>query len=203
MNKEKQRREILRFLKGKGNKDVDAFCIYQWIERCHFHGWWDIGIALAPSVPPNSLDQDYHKRLNYLLYECRSKLKASTDNLGISERRHIRTVSAKPSANLNSIDIFAFESRSKETLRQIYSVLYFMGYYEADFPDAIRSTMKVLNVNDYQTICDKCARRFAGTVDKFKSWYHSGEILQKLDETFSLSPDDYIIFRDMLAKQKR
>ncbi|RLC07108.1 MAG: hypothetical protein DRH43_11980, partial [Deltaproteobacteria bacterium] len=74
MNKEKQRRQILRFLKGKGNRDVDAFCIYQWIERCHFHGWWDLTLNLATSIPPNSLDSHYHKRLDFLLAECRRNL---------------------------------------------------------------------------------------------------------------------------------
>jgi len=74
MNKEKRKRQIRMFLDGKGGKDVDAFCIYQWIERCHFHSWWDYALRLAPSVPPNSLDQHYHKRLDFLLTECRNNL---------------------------------------------------------------------------------------------------------------------------------
>ncbi|MBC8466705.1 MAG: hypothetical protein H8D55_02590 [Deltaproteobacteria bacterium] len=74
MNKEKQKRQIRMFLDGKGGKDVDAFCIYQWIERCHFHSWWDYALRLAPSVPPNSLDQHYHKRLDFLVSECRKSL---------------------------------------------------------------------------------------------------------------------------------
>ncbi len=76
MSRDSQKRKILRFLKGKGRKDIDAFCIYQWIDRCHFHGWWDLGVALGPSVPPNSLDEHYHKRLDFLLGECRSKFEA-------------------------------------------------------------------------------------------------------------------------------
>ena len=75
MNEENQRRKILRLLKGKGPKDVDAFCIYQWVDRCYFHGWWDLGAKLGSSIPPNSLTREYHKRLEYLLSECRSKLK--------------------------------------------------------------------------------------------------------------------------------
>jgi hypothetical protein len=72
MNKEKQKRQIELFLSGKGGQDVDAFCVYQWIERCHFQKWWDRALKLAPNVPPNSLDQHYHKRLDFLLSDCRN-----------------------------------------------------------------------------------------------------------------------------------
>lgn len=75
MNQDHQRRQIQRFLKGRIKKDIDTFCIYQWIERCHFHGWWELGVRLGSSIPPNSLPQEYHKRVDYLLSECRSKLK--------------------------------------------------------------------------------------------------------------------------------
>jgi hypothetical protein len=75
MDEEKQYHEIQRFLKGKYRKEIDAFCIYQWIDRCYFSGWWDLGCKLASSIPPNSLNQEYHKRLEYLLSECRNKLK--------------------------------------------------------------------------------------------------------------------------------
>lgn len=73
MSKEHQYHEIQRFLKGKYRKDIDAFDIYQWIDRCYFHGWWDLGVKLASSIPPNSLNQEYHKRLEFLLGECRSR----------------------------------------------------------------------------------------------------------------------------------
>jgi len=75
MNSADTLRQIHRFLKGKYRKEVDAFCIYQWVDRCYFHGWWDLGAKLGSSIPPNSLNQEYHKRLEYLLSECRSKLK--------------------------------------------------------------------------------------------------------------------------------
>jgi len=74
MNRESQKRKILRFLKGKGRKDLDAFCIYQWIDRCHFEGWWDLAVSLGSAIPPNSLGQDYHKRLEFLLNENRKNL---------------------------------------------------------------------------------------------------------------------------------
>ena len=73
MNKEKQMRRILRFRQGNGSKDVDAFSSYQWIERCHAEGWLDLGIRLSSYISPNSMSQDYHKRLSYLLSELRSK----------------------------------------------------------------------------------------------------------------------------------
>jgi hypothetical protein len=76
MNRESQSQKIRRFLEGKGKKDIDAFCIYQWIDRCHFEGWWDMALALAPSLPPNSLNHDYHKRLEFLLTEAGKNLKS-------------------------------------------------------------------------------------------------------------------------------
>lgn len=72
MNEESQRRKILRFLKDKGSKDIDAFCLYQWVERCHYHGWWELAASLGSHIPPNSLNDHYHQRINFLLKECRT-----------------------------------------------------------------------------------------------------------------------------------
>lgn len=85
MNEESERRQILRFLKGKGTKDVDAFCLYQWVERCHFHRWWKLGIQIGTAIPPNSLKEDYFKRLNYLLADCRNSLHKNWIEGDISE----------------------------------------------------------------------------------------------------------------------
>jgi hypothetical protein len=71
MNRDSQKRKISRFLEGKGKKDLDAFCIYQWIDRCHYEGWWDICVNLGNYIPPNSLNYHYHKRLDFLLDQCR------------------------------------------------------------------------------------------------------------------------------------
>ncbi|HUT70870.1 MAG TPA: hypothetical protein VMW89_09355 [Desulfatiglandales bacterium] len=202
MNKEKQRRRILSFLQGKGGKDADAFCVYQWIERCHFEGWWDLALSLAQSVPPNSLNQDYHKRLNYLFSDCRHNLKTTRDTKVGPKRRYIRRIPSECSGKVHPLPDLMFENSSRETLRQIYSVLFYMNSYDGDFPDAVRWSMRVLNVNDYQTVCDKCARRFAGTVYRFKESYDSGDILQKLDMKFGLSPNDYMIFKDLLEGEK-
>ena len=179
MNEESQRRKILRLLKGKGPKDVDAFCIYQWVERCHYQGWWNLGVKLGSHVPPNSLDTHYHKRLEYLLSECR------LNSTGL-DKQYVPKIDSSIEVNrpLNKLPIF--ENSSHETLRQIYCVLYFMQREEQDFSTAVRSSMKALNVKDYQTVCDKCARRFAGTVDNFKNWASSGEILQRVDKKFQL-----------------
>jgi hypothetical protein len=76
MNRETQKRDIRRFLGGKGKKDLDAFCIYQWVDRCHYEGWWDLALELGTRIPPNSIGDDYQKRLEYLLSECRKRLKS-------------------------------------------------------------------------------------------------------------------------------
>jgi hypothetical protein len=65
----RQKREIQRFLKGLYCKDVDSFQVYQWIERCHFHQWWRLGISLSSYIMPDSLNPDYQKRLDFFLKE--------------------------------------------------------------------------------------------------------------------------------------
>jgi len=75
MNESTQRRQIQKFLRGNGKRDIDVFTIYQWIERCHIQKWWDLGIALGSHIPPNSLDSNYQKRLAFLLSECRRNMK--------------------------------------------------------------------------------------------------------------------------------
>ncbi|MBC8466706.1 MAG: hypothetical protein H8D55_02595 [Deltaproteobacteria bacterium] len=203
MSSEKVRRQIASFLNGKGNRNIDAFSVYQWIERCHFEGWWELALALTQNVPPNSLPQDYHKRLNYLLSECRTKLKAESKPQVTPKRRYIRKTGIHiPDHRYHSNNV-GFESRSGETLRQIYSVLFYMKRYKADFPSAVKSTMNTLGVKDYQTVCDKCARRFAGTADHFRLLYESGQILRELDKKFGLSPNDYMLFKDILDGKKK
>jgi hypothetical protein len=71
---ERQRRQIKGFIRKKGRKQTDALGIYLWIERCHYQGWWDLGVELASYLPPNSLSPDYQKRLEYLANDCRNRL---------------------------------------------------------------------------------------------------------------------------------
>jgi len=71
MDAETQKRKIRRFIKGAIKDGIDPFCIYQWIERCHFEGWWEMGVALGSQLQPNSLNRDYEKRLEFILSECR------------------------------------------------------------------------------------------------------------------------------------
>jgi hypothetical protein len=81
MNKNSQLRQIQKFLKGQGNKDVDPFCIYQWIDRCYYEGWWVGAISLSSYVPPNSLIEDYHKRVDFLVNECRKKFNENYEEI--------------------------------------------------------------------------------------------------------------------------
>lgn len=193
MNQDHQRHQIQRFLKGRIKKDIDTFCIYQWIERCHFHGWWDTGLSLGSYIPPNSLDSHYHKRLEYLLSDCRRNVNSTNKHCMVKIESTIQGTHL-------SEKVPAFESSPNETLRQIYYVLYSMQREGQDFSTAVRSCMKALNVKDYQTVCDKCARRFAGTVDNFKRWFSQGEILHRLNTKFHLKPQDYRIFEELLAR---
>jgi hypothetical protein len=71
MDAESQKRKIRRFINGAIKEGIDAFCIYQWIERCHFEKWWEMGAALGAHLQPNSLNNDYEKRMEFILAECR------------------------------------------------------------------------------------------------------------------------------------
>lgn len=95
-----------------------------------------------------------------------------------------------------------FESHLCIRLHQIYTVLYFLNL-GLEFPEAIKEALRLFpNVKDPQTIYDACARRFSGHVETFTGWYSSGELLNKLDQKFSLSVHDYRIFKDLLSKVK-
>jgi hypothetical protein len=103
MNEESQHRKILSFLDKRSNKDIDNFCIFQWIERCHFQGWWGLAIELAVHVPPNSLDRDYHKRLDFILKDCREKL-SERRKPAPSVERIGRTVYVRPKVSPRPAD---------------------------------------------------------------------------------------------------
>lgn len=98
------------------------------------------------------------------------------------------------------ISILQFESHLFTRLRHIYGVLYFMkqGF---DFSSATHKTLKLFpEVQDYQTISDKCGRGFAGNVDTFITWFNTGQILNKLRDKFKLSDHDYNIFGRLFTK---
>lgn len=101
----------------------------------------------------------------------------------------------KTSINIATIP---FESNLVIRLRHIYGVLYFMRQGD-DFPSATKKTLKLFpEVQDYQTISDKCARGFADSVDNFVSWFNSGQMLNKLSSKFNLSSRDHKIFSQLL-----
>lgn len=105
-------------------------------------------------------------------------------------------VNNKETSNIAKIP---FESHLVIRLRHIYGVLYFMKQGD-DFPSATKKTLKLFpEVQDYQTISDKCARGFADSVDNFVSWFSTGQMLNKLRSKFSLSDRDYNIFSQLLS----
>lgn len=97
------------------------------------------------------------------------------------------------------IETIPFDSHLQIRLRHIYGVLYFMKQ-GLDFPSATHQTLKLFpEVQDYQTISDKCARGFAGNVDTFISWFQSGKMLDRLVGKFGLSDHDANIFKKLLS----
>jgi len=209
MNESTQKRQIQRFLRGNDKRDVDAFTIYQWIERCHSQEWWGLAMELSPYIPPGSLKAEYQKRLEVLLKECRIKRDKTKDERSqgpitypcISDRQPIRKIVHPPGSVLGAHPFgkdLQFENTAKQTLRQIYSVIYYMQKNH-DFVDAVRLTKDIFNIT-YNSVDDKCARCFAGSVDTFQRWYVNGEILQKLVNHFHLSYHDSKYFEELLAK---
>ena len=94
-----------------------------------------------------------------------------------------------------------FESHLEIRLSHIYCVIYYLkhGY---DFATATHQTLKLYpEVQDYQTISDKCARGFAGSVDTFVRWFNSGQMLDKLSQKFNLSSSDYLKFKNLMENQ--
>lgn len=97
-----------------------------------------------------------------------------------------------------NINLVSFENRKYKRLRHIYYVLYFMKQ-DYDFADAVRLALKIFpEVNDYQTISDKCARGFAGSVENFEYLFNKNLILDALAEKFKLSDHDRRIFEKLL-----
>ncbi len=207
MNESSQKRQIQRFLRGHDKRDIDAFCIYQWIERCHIQEWWRMAIELSPHITPGALQTDYQKRLDFILRDCRNKEdeqrrdRWDQQESSLNARYPIRKIIRGPGSpsGSNPFGTLQFDNDAKQTLREIYSVLYYMQKNN-DFVDAVRRTKDNFNIT-YQAVDDKCARRFAGTVDVFQRWYVTGEVLQKLRNHFHLSHHDYEIFKEMLTRK--
>jgi hypothetical protein len=211
MNESTQKRQIQRFLKGNDKRDIDAFSIYQWIERCHIQEWWQLAIELSTYITPSSLNIDYQKRLDFILKDCRNKREMLDGGKELVETiivlngllrhptRRLPSDSGSPSVSHLSREELHFDNHAKETLRQIYSVLYYMKRNH-DFVDAVKRTKDQFHVR-YQTVDDKCARRFAGTVEIFQRWYRNGEILQRLRDHFHLTYRDYSLFETLLGRK--
>ena len=94
MDGESQKRKIRRYLKGSIKDGIDPFCIYQWIERCHYQEWWEMGVALGSHIQPNSLNKDYQKRLEFILSECRRNNNLENKAKDITMRELIESLDA-------------------------------------------------------------------------------------------------------------
>ncbi len=106
----------------------------------------------------------------------------------------------KSSSELRWIREYEFDNSNNITLKHIYTVLFFMKS-GCTFSEATKAALKVFtSVRDYQTISDKCARRFAGSVDNFVYMFNTGKVLDELAIKFDLSQNDYNVFKVLLKK---
>jgi len=211
MNEFQYKSQIQRFLRGQDKRDLDAFHIYQWIERCHIQGWWKMAVELSSSIPPGSLTPEYQKRLEVLLKECRIKQDDQDDVKSDGPipqhpgavRRPARRVIRHPGPPCPKppIDGPLFDNSSYRALLYIYSVLHYLEK-KYSFVDSAHKTKDKFEIT-YQTVDDACARRFAGTVEIFQRWYSGGEILQRLKNHFRLSRHDCQIFEELLTNKSK
>lgn len=91
-----------------------------------------------------------------------------------------------------------FQNRAPQTLRQIYAVLYFLKQGHKHRAAISAATKCFPNVQDTQTIEDKCARRFAGYIGTFLEWYKWNTIVPNLIKKYQLNKHDEDIFRALL-----
>lgn len=103
MFKEKQKKEIIRFLNGKRKKDIDVFSLYQWLDRCFYEGWWDLGLSLSAQIPPNSLSDNYHKRIIFMTNECRINNAKEINELKETLKKYLTKIDAD---TLRSYELF-------------------------------------------------------------------------------------------------
>ena len=157
-------------------------------------------------------DETFSEALERIVFEISRKDQAAntiTENDRRFPQRRIRGSQTKAPEAIQSVPEttedrsniarLAFDSHLQTRLKHIYGVLYFMKQ-GLDFPAATHQTLKLFpEVQDYQTISDKCGRGFAGNVDTFLSWYESREMLSQLVRKFSLSDHDANIFRTLLS----
>jgi len=173
MDKESQKRKIKRFIGGTIKDRVDAFCIYQWVERCHFEGWWKMGFDLGSHLQPNSLNKDYEKRLDFILLDCRrnhdQEIKAQ--NATIGER--IDTLSEEDKNN--AMKLFAKLGIDMDT--KIKDVEHLI--------DGPTPTRKVATVDD---LTGKIVRGFTLCGKTYRARNHKEAYLNVLQLVFQQNP---------------
>lgn len=96
-----------------------------------------------------------------------------------------------------------FHNSAPQRLRQIYAVLYFMERSQTH-TEAIHSALAHFpQVNDIQTIRDKCARQFAGHIGTFAEWHRLGLMYNKLQSILNLDDHDLEIFQEILGAKNQ
>lgn len=73
MDAPRVRVHIEKFLAGKYVKHVDQFGLYQWLERCAYHGWVALGLNLLKFIHMESFDKGYQGRIQYLSTELHKR----------------------------------------------------------------------------------------------------------------------------------
>jgi hypothetical protein len=65
---------IERFLLGQYKHSVDNFCLYQWMERCVYHKWAELGLNLYKFIHVEKFDKTYRERIQYLAKDLQRQL---------------------------------------------------------------------------------------------------------------------------------
>jgi hypothetical protein len=98
--------QIEKFLAGKYTKAVDNFCLYQWLERCAYHKWADLGINLHKYIQQEQFEKSYQDRIQFLARELHRHLSERPKVSGLSELIKQKPRNRRPRGRITNSTIF-------------------------------------------------------------------------------------------------
>jgi hypothetical protein len=109
--------QINRYLSGKYKRSVDNFCLYQWFERCVYHGWIEMGMNLLKFIHLENYEQTYKDRINYLSRDLHRLLGEQPSSSNSQKQQYFRKRKYRPRGQITSSK--AFRPAIIETLKEL------------------------------------------------------------------------------------
>jgi hypothetical protein len=98
--------QINRYLSGKYKRSVDDFCLYQWFERCVYHGWIEMGMNLLKFIHRENYEQTYKDRIYYLSRDLQRQLREKPASSLPQKRPKSRERKNRPRGQITSRKVF-------------------------------------------------------------------------------------------------